>query len=84
MLTFVPQLCPPPMPELHTSDSSIGIALTSSLCVDVAHLMQLTLFSGYAYDWSRFFRHPDAWPRFLVPFQKSRFFAFVSPSLSGS
>jgi len=72
------------MPELHMSDSSIGIALTSSLYVDVTHLMQLTLFSGYAYDWSRFFHHPDACPCFLVPFQKSRFFAFMSPSLSGS
>ena len=48
-----------------TSDGSIGIALTSSLRVDVAHLTQLTFSSAHPYDWSRFFRHPDAWPRFL-------------------
>jgi len=52
-----------------TSDGNIGIgigiALTSSLRVDVAHLTQLTLSSPYAYNWSRFFCHPDAWPRFL-------------------
>ena len=48
-----------------TSDGGIGIALTSSLRVDVAHLTQLTLSSAYAYDWSRFFCQPDAWPRFL-------------------
>jgi hypothetical protein len=42
-----------------------GIALTSSLRVDVAHLTQLTLSSAYPYDWSRFFRHPEAWSRFF-------------------
>jgi hypothetical protein len=35
-----------------------GLALASSLRVDVAHLTQLTLSSTYPYDWSCFFRHP--------------------------
>src|SRR6267142_579556 len=51
---------PPPDP-----DGSPGLALASSLRVDVAHLTQLTLSSATPYDWSRFFCHPDAWPRFL-------------------
>ena len=51
---------PPPEP-----DDSPGLALASSLRVDVAHLTQLTLSSAFPYDWSRFFRQPDAWPRFL-------------------
>ena len=42
-----------------------GLALASSLRVDVEHLTQLTLSSAYPYDWSRFFCHPDAWSRLL-------------------
>jgi hypothetical protein len=46
-------------------DTSPALALASSLLVDVVHLTQLTLSSTYPSEWSRFFRHPDAWPRFL-------------------
>jgi hypothetical protein len=40
--------------------SGSNLALASSLRVDVAHLTQPTFSSAYPYDWSRFFRHPDA------------------------
>jgi hypothetical protein len=42
-----------------------GLALASSLRVNVPHLTQLTLSRAYPYKWSCFFHHPVAWPRFL-------------------
>ena len=44
--------------SLDTFCAPAGLALVSSLRVDVAHLAQLTLSSMYPYDWLRFFRHP--------------------------
>jgi hypothetical protein len=34
-----------------------GLALVSSLHIDVVHLVQLTLLSMYPYDWLCFFHH---------------------------
>jgi hypothetical protein len=42
-----------------------GLALASSLRVNVPHLTQLTLLHTYPYEWSCFFHHPVAWPWFL-------------------
>src|SRR6266851_1695089 len=42
---------------LNTFCAPTGLALTLSLCVNVTHLMQLTLSSAYPYNWSHFFCH---------------------------